>query len=206
MNQKERKNKLDELNQQIEEKNSEMNVTHYVARQEDMNEIESSIESQYDYESEQQEIEEESTEIIDDLAKLYLGEDIAEHPYIKSKRKKDAEYYAKLNFLVKTSERSLVNMNREIDKGNATARMYEVLGQLQSQMRENIKLSSSNLTNIENFYKELREDMVVEKQEEDSDSSSENNINNLSSKEFNQKLEDMFKNKEKKDTLNGNKK
>ena len=48
--------------------------------------------------------------------------------------------------------------------GAVTPRMYEVLSMLQKEMRENIKLSATNLSNIETFYKNMREDLGLQQQ------------------------------------------
>jgi hypothetical protein len=41
--------------------------------------------------------------------------------------------------------------------------MYDALSMLQKEMRENIKLSSTHLVNVEKFYKSLREDIEQKK-------------------------------------------
>jgi hypothetical protein len=115
----------------------------------------------HDYEAELSEIGERSKGIIDNLVKLYLGEDenLFNHEYISRKREKDADNFSKLDFLVTSSQRTLTSIMKEIDMGAGSPRMYEVLSMLQKEMRENIKMSSSNLTNIESFYKNMREDL-----------------------------------------------
>lgn len=120
----------------------------------------------YDYDAELDEIQTRSQAIINNLVRLYLGDNEAllNHEYIARKRDKDADYFAKLDFLVGASQRTLINIMREIDMGAATPRMFEVLSMLQKEMRENIKLSSSNLSNIESFYKNMREDLGLQQQ------------------------------------------
>lgn len=115
----------------------------------------------HDYDNELSEIGERSKAIIDNLVKLYLGEDenLFNHEYISRKREKDADNFSKLDFLVTSSQRTLTSIMKEIDMGAGTPRMYEVLSMLQKEMRENIKMSSSNLTNIESFYKNMRQDL-----------------------------------------------
>lgn len=115
----------------------------------------------HNYEEELSEIGERSKAIIDNLVKLYLGEDenLFNHEYISRKREKDADNFSKLDFLVTSSQRTLTSIMKEIDMGAGSPRMYEVLSMLQKEMRENIKMSSSNLTNIETFYKNMRQDL-----------------------------------------------
>lgn len=120
----------------------------------------------HNYEEEMTLIQERSSDIIDNLVKLYLGDDdkLLNHDYIARKREKDADYFSKLDFLVNSSQRTLISIMKEIDMGAATPRMFEVLSMLQKEMRENIKLSSTNLSNIEKFYKDMREDLGLSSQ------------------------------------------
>jgi hypothetical protein len=118
----------------------------------------------YDYEGELFEITIKSKKIIDDLAKAYLEHDpIINQPYIKSKIEKDSDYYAYLDFLINNSKRALINISKQIDQGSHEPRMYDALSMLQKEMRENIKLSSTHLVNVEKFYKSLREDIEQKK-------------------------------------------
>jgi hypothetical protein len=50
-------------------------------------------------------------------------------------------------------------MLKQIDNGDNSARMYEVVNQTISQIRENAKFSSTQRTELEKFYKELRSDV-----------------------------------------------
>lgn len=118
----------------------------------------------HDYDAELDSIQERSSRIINNLVRLYLGDNevLLNHDYILNKSEKDADYFAKLDFLVNASQRTLVNIMREIDMGASTPRMFEVLSMLQKEMRENVKLSSSNLSNIEKFYKDMRQDLGLQ--------------------------------------------
>jgi len=157
---------------------------------------ETSIEK-LDYEKQLEEIHNESTEIIDNLAELYLGnETLLSHPYIEAKRKKDADYYAKLEFLVKTSEKTLMSIMREIESGNSGARMFEVQSMLQKEMRDNIKLSLRSLADIEKFYKTIREDLGVVDTPSIAEEINEDTTTHVNIKEFNEQLEEMMKNNE----------
>lgn len=114
----------------------------------------------HDYDGELIEIMIKARKIIDDLAKAYLEFDpIINQPYIKSKIEKDSDYYAYLDFLINNSKRALINISIQIDQGAHEPRMYDALSMLQKEMRENIKLSSTHLVNVEKFYKNLKEDI-----------------------------------------------
>lgn len=117
----------------------------------------------YDYDSEITEIEQESKNVIEELSKIYLHEEnMLNHPYIKLKKLHDSNNLAKLNFLVKSSQRSLINILRDLDTGRSDHKMYELLSLLQKETRENVKLSSTTLAEIEKFYKKIQEDLIIE--------------------------------------------
>jgi ATP-dependent exoDNAse (exonuclease V) alpha subunit len=150
---------LEAIEKRIHDEVPGVNPADYIATAEDLPDF-NNLEL-HDYKNQLHEIQEDSDKVIDNLAKMYLGDSISQHPYLADKVRKDADYYAKLHFLVETSERSLINLNKQIDQGDANPRMYEVLSLLQKEMRENIKLSATNLVNIENFYKNIREDLGI---------------------------------------------
>ena len=118
--------------------------------------------SALDYKQQLINIHNESQNIIDNLAELYLGDEkLLDNPYISEKRRKDAEYFSKLQFLVELSTKTLMSMMRELDMGNTNVRMFEVQSMLQKEMRDNIKFASTTLKNVETFYKSLRDDLGI---------------------------------------------
>lgn len=50
-------------------------------------------------------------------------------------------------------------MLKQIDNGDNSARMYEVVNQTITQIRENAKFSSNQRNELEKFYKSLRDDV-----------------------------------------------
>lgn len=166
----------------------------------------------HDYDEELNEIEQESQEIVDNLVGMYLDDDanLINHDYIRKKRQKDADNFARLDFLVKSSQRIMVNVMREIDMGATTPKMFEVISMLQREMRENIKLSSTNLTNIEKFYKEMRKDLGLQDEPEiaqtvQHDEKKEGHI--TSHLDLNKRIDDILKrrkNEEDKDKIDKN--
>lgn len=115
----------------------------------------------YDYDSDVQSSIEKSTEVIESLVDLYFGDlpSIKDHSYIKNKIKEDASVYAETIFLSKMTRKNFITMLKQIDNGDNSARMYEVVNQTISQIRENAKFSSNQRTELEKFYKELRNDV-----------------------------------------------
>jgi hypothetical protein len=132
--------------------------------------------SALDYKQQLIDIHNESQNIIDNLAELYLGDEkLLDNPYISEKRRKDAEYFSKLQFLVELSTKTLMSMMRELDMGNTNVRMFEVQSMLQKEMRDNIKFASTTLKSVETFYKSLRDDLGITQTPLQSEEQQENN-------------------------------
>ena len=73
--------------------------------------------------------------------------------------KQDASIYAETMFLGKMTRKHYLTQLRNIDNGDNSARMHEVVNQTVQQMRENIKFISTQRTELEKFYKEIRKDL-----------------------------------------------
>ena len=82
-----------------------------------------------------------------------------DHKYIKNKMKEDAAIYAETIFLSRMTRKNFLTQLRQVDNGDNSARMHEVVNQTISQIRENSKFSSTQRTDLEKFYKELRKDL-----------------------------------------------
>ena len=78
---------------------------------------------------------------------------------------------------------------KQVDNGDNSARMHEVINQTVSQIRENSKFASSQKTDLEKFYKDFRTDIMEvsksigndnqKKSEEDSGIIDSRNLNDL---------------------------
>lgn len=108
--------------------------------------------------------------------------------------KEDAMVYAEAIFLTKMTRKNLLTQMRQVDNGDNSARMHEVVNQTVGQIRENAKFLSGQKTELEKFYKTLRKDLGYEEIEqepqisEDSESKSpEGEITD------NRRLNDMIK-------------
>jgi len=190
------KQELEDLENNISEQINNLNPNDLFMEPDTLPALSETSIEQLDYNNQLTEIRHESEKIINNLAELYLGnETLLTHPYIEAKRKKDADYYSKLEFLVNVSEKTLMSIMREIESGNSNTRMFEVQSMLQKEMRDNIKLSLRSLADIEKFYKTIREDLGVTTapgiEHED-----ENETTNMNMKDFNAQLEEMMKNKD----------
>ena len=100
-------------------------------------------------------------DVLEPLVDLYLGDvpKLKEHPYIKSKMKEDAMVYAEAIFLTKMTRKNLLTQMRQVDNGDNSARMHEVVNQTVGQIRENAKFLSGQKSELEKFYKTLRKDL-----------------------------------------------
>ena len=155
---KERNRLQDEFNQ-IQSEGGGFDISSHLARPEDLPDL-GEIEI-YDYDSDLTVSSQQSMEVLESLVDLYLGDipDLKSHPYIRNKMKEDAMVYAEAIFLAKMTRKSFLGQMRQVDNGDNSARMHEVVNQTIGQIRENSKFLSGQRTELEKFYKTLRKDM-----------------------------------------------
>ncbi len=156
----------------------------------------------YDYDTDLENINIESKEILDELVDLYLGDasEIKEHPYINRKKKEDARIYASSFFLERMSEKVLLQILRQIDNGDNSARMYEVLNQTMKEIRENNKDGRKARTEVEKLYKEMRKDLGLNEMvggENVNNNDDEGEI--IDTKSLNDKIDNYLKGKDDED-------
>ncbi len=156
---KERVRLKDEFDLIQAENNDDFNIANHLAKPEDLpmlGEIEL-----YDYDSDITVSVNQSMDVLESLVDLYLDDvpALKEHPYIKNKMKEDANVYAEAIFLSKMTRKNFLSQLRQVDNGDNSARMHEVVNQTIGQIRENGKFLSNQRTELEKFYKTLRNDM-----------------------------------------------
>ncbi len=107
--------------------------------------------------------------------------------------KEDAMVYAEALFLAKMTRKNFLNQLRQVDNGDNSARMHEVVNQTIGQIRENSKFLSGQRTELEKFYKNLRNDLGYEEinQEPVGSDEEENTEGDVMD---NRKLNDLIKN------------
>jgi len=134
----------------------------------------------YNYDIDAAECSEKASDVVSSLVDLFLGdsEAIKNHPYIQNKMNEDAEIYAETLFLKRMTKKNLLTLMRQIDNGDNSSRMHEVVNNTFTQMRENIKFSTTQRTSLESFYKIMRKDLgmndISESLETPEDESTEN--------------------------------
>ena len=148
--------------ERIQEGTKEIDISKYLAKKDDLPDL-GEIEI-YDYDADLVEASEQSMNLLESLVDLYLGDSkkIIEHPYIKNKMKEDALVYAETIFLSKMTRKNFLTQLRQVDNGDNSARMHEIINQTVGQIRENSKFSSTQRTELEKFYKEIRNDLGLD--------------------------------------------
>lgn len=140
----------------------------------------------------------ESTEVVDNMAELYLdgNSDLVNNPYLSKKRKHDAVNLADMLFLQKMAKRAVIKQLKQMDSGEMSARHFETFYGGLKEIRENIKQSTSTQNIMEGFYKSIREDLSQTKLGEESGISEESaeDIGDIQDpKDMNSKLDDLIK-------------
>lgn len=153
------RNRLKDEFDQIQSEGGEFDISKHLAKPEDLPDL-GEIEI-YDYDSDLTVSSQQSMDVLESLVDLYLSDipQLKEHPYIKNKMKEDATVYAEAIFLTKMTRKNFLSQLRQVDNGDNSARMHEVVNQTIGQIRENAKFLSTQRTELEKFYKNLRKDL-----------------------------------------------
>jgi thiamine kinase-like enzyme len=159
MNKKEQKlNTLQEEFSRIQDENKDLDITKYLAKKEDLPDLgEIQI---YDYDKDLVESVDSAEEVLDALFDLYFGDipGIEENNYLMKKVKEDAQVYAETIFLQRMTRKNFLTQLKQVDNGDSSARMHEVVNQSISQIRDNIKFAQSQRTELEKYYRDMRKD------------------------------------------------
>ena len=206
MSKKEEKiNDLQNEFNRIQEDNKDLDVSKYLAKREDLPDLgEIQI---YDYDADIEDSKKQAGEVLESLVDLYLGDNpqIAHHNYVINKMKEDAQVYAYTIFLQKMTRKNFLTQLRQVDNGDSSARMHEVINQSISQIRDNIKFSQNQRTELEKFWKEMRRDLGlneisesmeqknIEQQIEDGDGKEDGKI--VDTRSLNNMIDNYLKNK-----------
>jgi hypothetical protein len=202
------RNRLQDEFDQIQSENSEFDISKHLAKQEDLPELgEIQI---YDYDSDMTVSNQQSLDVLESLIDLYLSDvpQLKDHPYIRNKMKEDAQVYAEAIFLTKMTRKNFLNQLRQVDNGDNSARMHEVVNQTIGQIRENAKFLSNQRTDLEKFYKTLRNDLglnnienpeVIKAQNQSQEESSTEEGEIMDNRKLNELIKNALINKEGKD-------
>jgi hypothetical protein len=200
------RNRIKDEFEQIQSESLDFDISNHLARPEDLPDL-GEIEI-YDYDSDLTVASQQSMDVLETLVDLYLGDvpKLKEHPYIANKMKEDAMVYAEGIFLSKMTRKNFLNQLRQVDNGDNSARMHEVVNQTIGQIRENSKFLSGQRTELEKFYKTLRKDLGYEEidnsssklESEESTEDTPENPNGVitSSRDLNELIKQAMLNKE----------
>jgi hypothetical protein len=161
MSKKEEKiNSLQEEFNRIQEDHKDLDITQHLAIRDvdlpDLGEIQI-----YDYDSDIDQAKKVADEVLESMVDLYLGDnpEVKNHKYITNKMKEYAQVYADTLLLQNLTKKNLLTQLRQVDSGDTSARMHEVINQSFSQIRDNIKFSQSQSAEFEKYWKEMRRDL-----------------------------------------------
>lgn len=159
--------------------------------------------SLYDYDSDIEQVSEKSEEVLESLVDLYLDDvpKLKEHPYIKNKMAEDATVYSEALFLAKMTRKNFLYQLKQVDNGDNSARMHEVVNQTIGQIRENSKFLSNQRTELEKFYKNLRDDLgydeIAAQKPQTSNDEEEDDDSVVDNRKLNDLIKDAMKNEKK---------
>lgn len=153
------KNRLKDEFDLIQSENKDFDISQHLATIDDLPDL-GQIEL-YDYDADLTHVSQKGMEVLESLVDLYLGEfpELKSNSYIKNKMKEDAMVYAETLFLQKMTRKNFLSQLRQVDNGDNSARMHEVINQTIREVRENSKFASTMRSDLEKFYKEFRNDI-----------------------------------------------
>ena len=153
-------NRLTDEFDMIQEENGDFDISQHLARIDDLPDL-GQIEL-YDYNADDIAVIQKGKEVLESLVDLYLGEfpELKNHKYIREKVREDAIVYAETLFLQKMTRKNFLAQLRQVDNGDNSARMHEVINQTIREVRENSKFASTQRTDLEKYYKDFKIDLL----------------------------------------------
>lgn len=144
----------------IQEEHRDFDISQHLAKIDDLPDL-GQIEI-YDYDADLTTATQKGMDVLESLVDLYLGEfpELKSHPYIRNKVKDDAMMYAETLFLSKMTRKNFLTQLRQVDNGDNSARMHEVINQTVKEVRENNNFSKSVRKDLEKFYKDFKVDLL----------------------------------------------
>jgi hypothetical protein len=114
---------------------------------------------QMDFEEEKITAARDAKSLLDSLAQFYIDEAGSNNPYLEYRKKIDSINVSSMMFQLKTAQHAITKLLEEIDMGNMTPRLFEVLAQLQGQVIQISKDHQSYLDKMEKSYKVMKGDI-----------------------------------------------
>ena len=153
-------NRLRDEFDQIQDSTKEFDISQHLAKIDDLPDL-GQIEL-YDYDADLQTVSQNGMNVLESLVDLYLGEfpELKNNEYIRNKMKEDALVYAETLFLQKMTRKNFLSQLRQVDNGDNSARMHEVINQTIREVRENSKFASTMRSDLEKYWKDFRGDVM----------------------------------------------
>lgn len=131
---------------------------------------------------------EKAKKVMNNLLKFYLSEEIIDkHEYINAKKRIDTTALSMLIQQMENSEHAITHLMNEIDTGDSSPRMFEVLSDLQRTLLDIIKSQTMYMVAVEENAKKLSRDIDIYQ------GSSENTNNNKNGKTKSRGTKDLMK-------------
>jgi hypothetical protein len=116
----------------------------------------------FDYVKKKDAASEKAKKTINSLLKFYLSEEIIDSDeYVKAKMRIEEMTLSSLLFQMETAERAITTLLQQIDDGDVSPRMFEVLGTLQKSMLDIIKSQTMYMIATEEGVKKIARDYDV---------------------------------------------
>ena len=208
MSNDQKKNKINELEKLFEEASlNEPIVGDLIANPQDLVNDE---EINHDYEQDLKDASDDSKEIVDSMASLYLNdnEKILNHPYLQKKRTNDSGNYADMVFLQTIAKKAIIKQLQQMDQGDLSPRHFETFYNGMKEIRENIKQATVTQSTMEDFYKTIRGDLGMtghiggqETQDEVIDETQDENLdlNMADAKDLNSQIDEILRQRHEKE-------
>jgi hypothetical protein len=144
----------------IQEHGEDFDISSHLATLDDLPEL-GDI-ALYDYDADLQTVSLKGIDLMESLVDLYLSDfpELQRHDYIQNKLNEDAMVYAESLFLQKMTRKNFLVQLRQVDNGDNSARMHEVVNQTIKEIRENSKFASKQRSEIEKSYRDFRKDLT----------------------------------------------
>ena len=134
--------------------------------------------------------------MINSLMRFYLSEEIINNEeYIQLRAEYEKMTLSALLYQLKTAELAITTLLETIDRGDLSARMFEVLGSLQKSILDIIKTQTMSLIAAEDTFKKISHDIdVYRSNTEYSTNNSNNAISSRGTKDIMRAIKNINKN------------
>lgn len=115
---------------------------------------------QMDFDEERISASSEAKSMLDSLVQFYFDQNlITNNSYLDYRKKIDSMNISSMMFQLKSGQHAITKILEEIDMGNMTPRLFEVLAQLQGQIIQMSKDHQAYLDKMEKSYKMMKDDV-----------------------------------------------